>query len=92
MICRPPPEVRKLESLREFLSRSGGRCRVFGMKATPLIITLVAFFVGVVVTTQAAPKQTLCPLMIECEIDEEEFIIYKGVKVFTCCVTCKKMW
>ena len=30
--------------------------------------------------------------MIECEIDEEEFIIYKGVKVFTCCGTCKKMW
>ena len=57
-----------------------------------LIITLAAFFVGVVVTTQAAPKQTLCPLMIECEIDEEEFIIYKGVKVFTCCGTCKKMW
>ena len=57
-----------------------------------LIITLAAFFVGVVVTTQAAPKQTLCPLMIECEIDEEEFITYKGVKVFTCCGTCKKMW
>jgi YHS domain-containing protein len=30
--------------------------------------------------------------MIEDEIDEEEFILYKGVKVFTCCGTCKKMW
>ena len=62
------------------------------MKQVLLIIAVVVFFVGVVVTTQAAPKQTLCPLMIECEIDEEEFIIYKGVKVFTCCGTCKKLW
>ena len=56
------------------------------------MIVIAAFFVGVVVTTQAAPKQTICPLMIEEEIDEEEFLIYKGVKVFTCCSTCKKMW
>ena len=51
-----------------------------------------AFLMGAAVTIQAAPKQTLCPLMIEDEIDEEEFLIYKGVKVFTCCGTCKKMW
>ena len=55
-------------------------------------IVVAAFFVGVVVTAQGAPKQTICPLMIEEEIDEEEFILYKGVKVFTCCGTCKKMW
>ena len=30
--------------------------------------------------------------MIEDEIDEEEFVIYKGVKVYTCCGSCKKMW
>ena len=56
------------------------------------MVVLVAFFMGVVVTIQAAPKQTICPLMIEEEIDEEEFITWKGVKVFTCCGTCKKMW
>ena len=56
------------------------------------MIVVVTFFVGVAVTTQAAPKQTICPLMIEEEIDEEEFLIYKGVKVFTCCGACKKMW
>ena len=55
-------------------------------------LVTTAFLVGAVVTTQAAPKQTICPLMIEDEIDEEEFVIYKGVKVFTCCGTCKKMW
>ena len=56
------------------------------------MIVVATFFVGFVATTQAAPKQTICPLMIEDEIDEEEFLIYKGVKVFTCCGTCKKMW
>ena len=30
--------------------------------------------------------------MIEDEIDAEEFILYKSVKVFMCCGTCKKMW
>ena len=55
-------------------------------------LMVAAFVLGIAVTAQAAPKQTLCPLMIEDEIDEEEFIIYKGVKVFTCCGTCKKMW
>ena len=48
-------------------------------------LVAVAFLLGAVVTIQAAPKQTICPLMIEDEIDEEEFVIYKGVKVFTCC-------
>ena len=56
------------------------------------IVVVVVFFVGLVVTAEAAPKQKICPLMIEDEIDEEEFLIYKGVKVFTCCGTCKKMW
>ena len=55
-------------------------------------LMVAAFVLGIAVAAQAAPKQTLCPLMIEDEIDEEEFIIYKGVKVFTCCGTCKKMW
>ena len=55
-------------------------------------LVITAFALGVAVTAQTAPKQTICPLMIEDEIDEEEFVIYKGVKVFTCCGTCKKMW
>ena len=55
-------------------------------------LMVATLFLGIAVTTQAAPKQKICPLMIEDEIDEEEFIIYKGVKVFTCCGSCKKMW
>ena len=30
--------------------------------------------------------------MVDTFIDEEEFIIYRGVKVFMCCGTAKKMW
>ena len=56
------------------------------------ILVMAAFLIGVTMTVEAAPKQTICPLMIEDEIDEEEFIIYKGVKVFTCCGSCKKLW
>jgi len=55
-------------------------------------LTVAAFLIGFAVTTQAAPAQKMCPLMIEDEIDEEEFVIYKGVKVYTCCGTCKKLW
>ena len=55
-------------------------------------LIVAAFLTGIAVTTQAAPAQKMCPLMIEDEIDEEEFVIYKGVKVYTCCGTCKKLW
>ena len=74
------------------LSRRDGSHRVIEMKHFLSMLTVVAFFAGVVVSTQAAPKQTLCPLMVDTFIDEEEFIIYRGVKVFMCCGTAKKMW
>lgn len=32
----------------------------------------------------------LCPIMVEDEIDEEEFSEFEGKKVFFCCATCKK--
>ena len=55
-------------------------------------LIVAAFLTGIAVNTQAAPAQKICPLMIEDEIDEEEFVVYKGVKVYTCCGTCKKLW
>jgi hypothetical protein len=55
-------------------------------------LVMAAIMVGSVFNLQAAEKQTHCPLMIEDEIDAEEFLVYKGVKVFMCCGTCKKMW
>ena len=55
-------------------------------------LIVAAFLTGIAVTTQAAPAQKMCPLMIEDEIDEEEFVVYKGVKVYTCCGTCVKLW
>ena len=58
--------------------------------------SLVAMVLMLDITASAAdlPKQKTCPLMIEEEIDLEDFetVTYKGVKVLTCCSTCKKMW
>ena len=62
------------------------------MKHLLSAVTIYTFFVAVVVSAQPASKQTLCPLMIDTEIDKEEYIIYGGVKVFMCCGTCKKIW
>ena len=56
------------------------------------ILALTAMMVGFTFTLEAAPAQKICPLMIEDEIDVEELLVYKGVKVFVCCGTCKKMW
>lgn len=39
-----------------------------------------------------AESQTLCPIMIDDEIDEEEVLVYKGKEVFLCCGGCVKAW
>ena len=36
-----------------------------------------------------AQEQKLCPLMIEDEVDPEEFVEYKG-KIYMCCGSCVK--
>ena len=56
------------------------------------LFTIATLLTGLTLNTQGADKQKLCPLMVEDEIDIEEFVTYKGVKVFVCCGTCKKMW
>lgn len=61
-------------------------------KLASKLFTIATLLTGIALNTQGADKQTLCPLMIEDEIDVEEFVTYKGVKVFVCCGTCKKMW
>ena len=38
----------------------------------------------------AGDKNEICPIMVEDEIDEEEFSEYEGKKVYFCCTTCKK--
>ena len=58
--------------------------------------SLMAMVLMLGITASAAdlPNQKMCPLMIEEGIDLEdcEVVTYKGVKVLTCCSTCKKMW
>ena len=49
-----------------------------------LLLSTLALFSGI------AQEQKVCPLMIEDEIDPEEFVEYKGKKIFMCCGSCVK--
>ncbi len=53
------------------------------------LLTAFAMFGAVSAT---AEEQTLCPIMIEDEIDPEEVVEYDGVKIFMCCGSCVKAW
>jgi len=39
-----------------------------------------------------ADPQKFCPMMIDTEIDPEEFVEYKGVKIELCCGSCVKQF
>ena len=49
-----------------------------------LLLSMLALCSGI------AQNQKLCPLMIEDEIDPEEFVEYKGKKIYMCCGSCVK--
>lgn len=69
--------------------------KLFGMNSILLPIATITFLIGLTAETNAeetATKQTLCPLMVEDEIDPDVFVEYKGVKVYMCCGTCEKQW
>lgn len=57
-------------------------------------LVVAVLMLGLTASAADLPKQKMCPLMIEEEIDLEDFetVNYKGVKVLMCCSTCKKMW
>ena len=40
----------------------------------------------------AAEEQSICPLMVETEIDEEEVVKYDGKTIYMCCGSCIKAW
>ena len=62
------------------------------MKIIKSIHLLLCFLFACSVQAKETPKQTLCPLMVDDEIDLEEFVVFKGVKVFMCCGSCKETW
>ena len=62
------------------------------MKAILRILLGTSFLSICTAMTQPVQKQTTCPLMVDDEIDPEEFVIFKGVKVFMCCGSCKEAW
>ena len=54
-----------------------------------LFITLAAVFA---LPFASAEEQSICALMVETEIDEEEVVEFQGKKIFMCCGTCVKAW
>lgn len=42
--------------------------------------------------TSLAEEQTLCPIMIEDEIDVEDVVEFEGTKIYMCCGGCSKAW
>lgn len=39
-----------------------------------------------------ADDQTICPIMIDTEIDKEEKVEYKGKTIYMCCAACVRAW
>ncbi len=62
------------------------------MKIIKSILLSTGFLLACSAQAKEASKQTICPLMVEDEIDVEEFVTFKGVKVFMCCGSCKETW
>jgi len=62
------------------------------MKIIKSILLLLCFLFACSAPAKEASKQTRCPLMVDDEIDVEEFVTFKGVKVFMCCGSCKETW
>ena len=62
------------------------------MKIALRLVLFASFLLACSATAKEAPKQTICPLMVEDEIDVEEFVTFKGVKVYMCCGSCKETW
>ena len=62
------------------------------MKLIFKTFALAASFAFAASAAVADDANTICPIMIEDEIDEEEFSEYEGRKVLFCCTTCKKIF
>lgn len=62
------------------------------MKIIKSILLLLCILLACSASAKEASKQTRCPLMVDDEIDVEEFVTFKGVKVFMCCGSCKETW
>ncbi|MEM1295908.1 MAG: hypothetical protein AAGH89_11125 [Verrucomicrobiota bacterium] len=59
-------------------------------KHTTAFAILSALFLG----SAIAEEQTICPMMVDTEIDksDEGFVEYKGVTVWMCCGSCTSGW
>ena len=62
------------------------------MKTVRRPLLTAGFLLACSALAQEVPKQMMCPLMVDDVIDVEEFVTFKGVKVFMCCGSCKETW
>jgi len=53
---------------------------------------LITLFATLSAPLLLAEDQTICPLMIESEIDSEEVVQYEGKKIYMCCGSCVTAW
>ncbi|MFT4547043.1 MAG: YHS domain-containing protein [Verrucomicrobiales bacterium] len=60
------------------------------MKLIAKISSLAAGLALTAFTAVAEDTNTICPIMVEDEVDDEEFSEYEGKKVLFCCTSCKK--
>lgn len=57
------------------------------MKSVFFLIVSFVFSIGV-----HAAEQTICPIMVDCEIDEEEVVEFEGTVIYMCCGSCISAW
>lgn len=53
---------------------------------------LMSLFAVMALPFASAEEQSICPIMVEDEIDEEEVVEFEGKKIFMCCGSCVKAW
>ncbi|MEM9280943.1 MAG: hypothetical protein AAGA96_03890 [Verrucomicrobiota bacterium] len=56
------------------------------------ILNFIPLLFAAIAMTSYAEDQTICPIMLDSEIDEEEFVEYEGVKIYMCCTSCTTAW
>jgi YHS domain-containing protein len=54
-----------------------------------LILSLIALFT---LPFAYAEEQSICPIMVEDEIDQDEVVEFEGKKIYMCCGGCVKAW
>lgn len=58
------------------------------MNIKVLLISFSLFLIPFI----SAEEQSICPIMVDSEIDEDEVVEFQGKKIYMCCGGCIKAW